>query len=331
MKYVSELSFAEINTLQDMHRNHPIHRVRVRAHALILSNNGYAIKDIADICDMTRQTVSSLTDRWSEKGIAGLYDAPRSGRHCILSPEDEEFVHELTDQHPRSLNIIIATLEDQRGKKVSRSTVRRVIKKKKVWKRIRKSLKSRRDEDKFRKAQERLAELEERRISGEIDIVYSDESGFNMVPCVPYAWQPKGECIEVPASKSRNLNVAGFMNKDNELTPFVFETGIDADTVIACFDSFCRTITGKTFVLTDNSPLHRSKKFISRIASWCKEGLIVKYLPAYSPELNLIEILWRKIKYEWMPFSAYISLKKFAECLDNILVNFGSQYVIEFN
>jgi transposase len=28
--------------------------------------------------------------------------------------------------------------------------------------------------------------------------------------------------------------------------------------------------------------------------------LILKYLPPYSPELNLIEILWRHIKYRWL-------------------------------
>jgi transposase len=37
--------------------------------------------------------------------------------------------------------------------------------------------------------------------------------------------------------------------------------------------------------------------------------LIIKYLPPYSPELNLIEILWRRIKYTWLPFSS-IHLKR---------------------
>ncbi|WP_368860940.1 transposase, partial [Desulforhabdus sp. TSK] len=39
----------------------------------------------------------------------------------------------------------------------------------------------------------------------------------------------------------------------------------------------------------------------------CKKNLYIKFLPTYSPELNLIEILWRKIKYEWLSFSAYLS------------------------
>jgi hypothetical protein len=38
----------------------------------------------------------------------------------------------------------------------------------------------------------------------------------------------------------------------------------------------------------------------------CYSLLIIKYLPPYSPELNLIEILWRFMKYYWLPFSAYM-------------------------
>lgn len=34
-------------------------------------------------------------------------------------------------------------------------------------------------------------------------------------------------------------------------------------------------------------------------------GLFIYYLPPYSPELNLIEILWSFIKYAWLPFNAY--------------------------
>jgi len=36
---------------------------------------------------------------------------------------------------------------------------------------------------------------------------------------------------------------------------------------------------------------------------------MVKYLPAYAPALNLIEILWRFMKYYWLPFSAYTSFQ----------------------
>jgi transposase len=53
-------------------------------------------------------------------------------------------------------------------------------------------------------------------------------------------------------------------------------------------------------------------------------------LPTYSPKLNSIEILWRKIKYDWLPFSAYLSFGKLQEAVEHILKGFGSEYTINF-
>ncbi|MDD5276680.1 MAG: hypothetical protein PHR16_11440 [Methylovulum sp.] len=50
----------------------------------------------------------------------------------------------------------------------------------------------------------------------------------------------------------------------------------------------------------------------------------------YSPERSLIEILWRKIKHEWMPFSAYSPFLSLKQNLFDILANIGKTYQIEF-
>ncbi len=332
MKKVRELTEPELTTLQSAQKNHPCARVRDRAHVIILSDKGYQVKKIADICQMTRQTVYTVISSWEETGPGGLYDSPRSGRPRALTPEDEEFVHEMAEEEPRPVNKIIAVLEDGRGKKVSKSTVRRVIKKKRTWKRIRKSLRGKRDDEKSERARERIADPEQRREDGEIDVCCSDESGFCPTPCVPYARQPKGEYGEVPSAAGPRPNVPAFMNKENNFTPFIFEGGgTDADLVIACFDSLIGAISQKTFVLMDNSPVHKSKKFLSCLPEWHKKGLNIKFLPKYSPELNLIEMLRRKIRYEWLPFPAYISFSEPEEHLDNILLNSGSQYTVEFS
>lgn len=118
-----------MRTLESAHKFHPFSRVRNRAHIIILSNDKRQIKDIAAICGVTRYTVSSTLCNWSKKGFMGLYDLPRSGRPCSLSSEDEEFIHELVGEESRSVKKILIALEDQRGKKVSKETVKRVIKK----------------------------------------------------------------------------------------------------------------------------------------------------------------------------------------------------------
>src|SRR5207245_6124707 len=90
----------------------------------------------------------------------------------------------------------------------------------------------------------------------------------------------------------------------------------------------CLLIQDKTFYSL--ASIHTSEEFEERIPSWKKQGLILKYLPPYAPELNLIEILWGQIKYHWLPFSAYQCLNALTEALENILSNIGSKYQITF-
>ena len=160
--------------------------------------------------------------------------------------------------------------------------------------------------------------------------MYYDEAGFALDPCIPYAWQPLGQTIEIPTAKGKRLNVLGFFTLDNELTPFCVEGGVDTQTVIGCFDAVSDTITKKTVVVIDNAPIHTAQAFQDRIPIWHKKGLDLYFLPKYAPELNLIEILWRFIKYYWLPFSAYFSFEALVEAVEEILVNVGSKYRIAF-
>jgi transposase len=49
------------------------------------------------------------------------------------------------------------------------------------------------------------------------------------------------------------------------------------------------------------------------------------YLPAYSPELNLIERLWWKIKYDWLPLSYYESFASLEKSVLAVLDRIGYQ------
>ncbi|MDR3194482.1 MAG: transposase [Tannerella sp.] len=56
----------------------------------------------------------------------------------------------------------------------------------------------------------------------------------------------------------------------------------------------------------------------------------VFFLPPYFPELNPIEILWRRIKYGWIPFDACLCFQNLKERLSYVLANFGVKYDIIF-
>ena len=176
-----------------------------------------------------------------------------------------------------------------------------------------------------------IGHLQSREDRGECELWYFDSAGFCFAPCVPYAWQPIGDHIEVPSSShGRRLNVLGFIKRDNHLVPYMIEGGVDAEMIIQSFDQLSDQLEKRSYVLIDNAPMHRSKSFISQIPKWVRKGLIVKYLPPYSPELNLIEILWRFMKYYWLPCSAYASFESLVAAVEELLNRFGTDYQIAF-
>jgi transposase len=61
-------------------------------------------------------------------------------------------------------------------------------------------------------------------------------------------------------------------------------------------DRFVAQTFKKTIVILDNSPIHKSKRFLVKIEKWRKKDVSTYILPQYFPKLTLIEILWR-IKY----------------------------------
>ncbi|MBE9264596.1 transposase, partial [Microcystis sp. LEGE 00066] len=69
---------------------------------------------------------------------------------------------------------------------------------------------------------------------------------------------------------------------------------------------------------------------IEKLEEWEKKNLKIFWLPTYSPHLNLIEILWRFLKYEWIEFSAYKDRKSLLAYFKKVLDNFGGEYVINF-
>ena len=100
--------------------------------------------------------------------------------------------------------------------------------------------------------------------------------------------------------------------------------------MIKFLDNYANKIKKLTVVVIDNAPIHRSKAFGEKIAEWKEKKLEIFWLPTYSPQLNLIEILWRFMKYEWIKTEAYFSWNNLVEYVEDILKYFGTKYTINF-
>ena len=331
-RFVVSLSDEDREVLEHLREHGDTSRVRHRAHAILLSETGKSVNELAAIFGVRRNTISAWLDRWNADGLTGLGDADRSGAPPKLSEAETQQLIDLLKENPHSPRDVLAEFLKATGKTLSRSTLRRLARRFNLrWKRTRKSLKSKRDQKEFDKAAKELEGLKEQHRSGDLHLYYFDEAGFSLVPPVRYGWQPTGETIEVPSARSKQLNVLGFLSLGSQLTPYTVEGTIDTDIVIACFDNFCETLDQPTVVVIDNASPHSSKKFADRIPEWEQQGLSLYFLPPYCPELNLIEILWQRIKYQWLPLEAYDTFKSLFDNVSDVLSKVGTSFTLNFS
>ena len=330
-RFVAQLTTEELETLETTFKAHSSHSARIRAHAILLSNRQFSIDQIAEIFNVHRNTVVEWFDRWQED--RSVEDVSGRGRKSKLNEEEQTEALKILDQNPQSSRQALAQIEQQINRTISRDTLRRIAKeRKRSWKRVRHSKRNQRAEPDFQASKAELEALEsEAQESGEFEVAYSDEAGFALGTVIPYAWQEAGKTIELPAKNgSERLNVFGIFNRRNELYSMIFEGTINSEIVIACIDDYCRSLSKPTLLVIDGASIHVSEQFESQLKRWEEQDLFIYLLPGYSPELNLIEILWRMIKYYWLPLSAYQSFKLLSKYLAEVLSQVGSKYQINF-
>jgi transposase len=86
-----------------------------------------------------------------------------------------------------------------------------------------------------------------------------------------------------------------------------------------------------TVIVLDNARIHRSKIIKERIKVWQRRGLFIFYLPRYSPHLNTVETLWRKLKYGWLNPADYQSKELLFYQVRLALTAVGNSLFIRFS
>lgn len=331
MRFIHDLSPETVSLLNRIYRYSQSHPTRQRAHCILLSFQGFTMDQLTLIYGVTYMTIYNWFTAWEDRKFAGLYDRPGRGRKPIFSPDQKEQIRQWAKQYPKNLNKIRSMIKETWGKTVSKDTIKRILKSFSMsWHRLRRGLGGQPDPEEYEMKYKALEEMKERDRKGEIDLRYLDEAGFSLIACVPYGWQERGATITVPSRQSRRLNVIGLMNRNNELDVYEFTGRVTSEVIIMCLDKFSERIQKPTIVVLDQAKIHTSEAIQEKIEEWEKKGLELFWLPTYSPQLNLIEILWRFIKYEWIEVEAYTDWSSLVEYVEKVLRGFGTEYKINF-
>jgi transposase len=127
-----------------------------------------------------------------------------------------------------------------------------------------------------------------------------------------YGWIKKGEIQELKSNTGRSrLNLQGAMNAETyETTVIASEGSVNTDSTIQLFQYLEKLypLAVTLYVVLDNAKYH----FSELVQEYIQNSRIqLIFLPPYSPELNLIERLWRIFKKNVLYNKFYPSFDEF--------------------
>ena len=164
---------------------------------------------------------------------------------------------------------------------------------------------------------------------GELELAYCDEAGFAQAPPNRSAWTPVGQCHASTAQRGKRLNVVGALLSSGQLFTALLWQTMTALLFVGFLGLLMEHVGKPLVVILDNASVHKAKAVAPLLKVLEGKGLKLYFLPPYSPELNRIEKLWHKMKYEWMAFKTRDEQTLQAD-VQEIVDGFGKKYKLDF-
>ena len=166
---------------------------------------------------------------------------------------------------------------------------------------------------------------------GLIDLFYGDESHVCSEGYVPYGWQFPNEDVFIAVEKGYKINLWGLISRHNQTHWATTEQTIDSTFIFNQLEKLSFQIQKQTVLVLDNASIHKAKIIQNQVPYWQQRGLYLFFLPPYSPQLNIAETLWRKIKAEWIVPEDYLEKDTLFYAVNRCLANVGKNLTINFS
>jgi transposase len=128
------------------------------------------------------------------------------------------------------------------------------------------------------------------------DLVFVDESGFDLVPGVVKTYAPRGQTPIIDEWQTPDhLSVMGGVTTEGKIYTLVRPQSLNGLHTIASLVPRGRLVGDRLLVIWDGSPIHRRAEVRAFVAE-ARGKIPVEPLPPYAPDLNPVEWLWRHLK-----------------------------------
>jgi transposase len=343
----NHLSQEQRERLLKMLKQHENSYVREKVLILLLINDGKTYQEISDFLDIAYPTVAYWAVHGDPDNLDSFLDGRREGNFRKITQGYEDLLLEVIEKEPAEYGYefgrwtaarLATHLEKATGIKLSGSQVRRRLEKKKyvyLWAKY--SLDDKQNPEKRKAFKEKLTEyLRITLISPKrLQVWFWDESGFSLRVIRRKTWGKKGHRKKVTGQRRKGrVNIMGGLRyHDKKRINFVIKKG-NADIFYEqikqlndwlkkewieqgnTIDDF-KESSAKIVIILDNASFHKRKDILEKIEAEMP-NIILEFLPPYSPDYNLIELVWHSAK-EYIAHRLFESVEQLEELLNKLL------------
>lgn len=313
-----EITFTDesLAALQEL-QMHPHHVVRRRALVLILKSQGIAHYKIAQITDVCGNTVHHDLETYQRDGLEKLTTLNFYQPQCRLKSFETEVRDYFEKTPPATIAQACADIEQLTGVSIKNTQMRAYIKSIGVGYRKVSSIPGKADVDAQKKFhdEELQPRLEEAK-AGKRTVYFVDSAHFVLGAFLGYLWSFVRLFVKTPSGRQR-FNVLGALNAiSKELITITNDTYITSVQVCELLREIAKNATHPVTLVLDNARYQRCL-LVMTLAEELKIELL--FLPPYSPNLNLIERLWKLVKKECLYSIYYENFASFRNAIQTFL------------
>src|SRR5512147_1872929 len=311
----------QIDALHHERFHHPHPRVQPKMEAVYLKSQGLPHHVICQLARISENTLRSYPRQFQEGGIERLRQTDWDGTESELDEHRETLEDHFRNHPPRSTAQAAAEIERITGIRRGLTQVREFLKG--LGLSYRKlgmiPAKAAADEQaKFLDEKLRPRPRQAQRLRRVVCFV--DAAHFVHGAFLGYLWCFVRLLVRGPSGRKR-FNVLGAIDAvTHELTTVCNDTVINAEAVCALLRALAARYAGLPLTLVLDNARYQRCALVQQLAKELRIELL--FLHAYSPNLNLIERLWKFVKKEVLSFRYYEDFARFKasirECLEGV-------------
>lgn len=317
------LSDAEIQRLNYERFYYPCPIIQKRFHAVYMKATVEISNTmIGHLTGLKRQAVSRWIRVYQAGGFDSLCQFNYGTNKSELEKHSVSILQSFTERPPMSAREAKSRIEEQTGISRSPSQVRTFMKKHGLQFIKTGHIPAKADVEKQQQWVKATLEpaIEEAR-NGECHLLFMDAAHFILQPFICALWCVTRLFIKAASGRNR-INVLGVVNAiTKEVLTFSNTTFISAETIVAFLKQLKEHYGDLPIKIVLDNARYQHCKFVEDAAN--KLNITLLFLPSYSPNLNIIERLWKftkktilYAKYYETPYKFHLAITEFFQTIN---------------